>query len=148
MLRTCTIHSKFAALALCIGALTACEKHDDDNTRSTRNDAVSVAPDNAKKNKRDRDEQAVTPFDQGNSESDLNITQGIRQKVMAQNNLSVNAQNVKIITQQGDVTLRGPVESAEERALIETLARAQTGVKRLTNDIEITRKEEANNGKE
>jgi hyperosmotically inducible periplasmic protein len=107
--------------------------------------AVSVASahaqgypaDNSGKNVRDRKDAAVTSGDQSNTQSDLNITQEIRKAVMADKELSTNAQNVKIITANGVVTLRGPVKSAEEKANIGAKAQHAAGVTRVDNQIEI-----------
>jgi len=79
-------------------------------------------PDNTARNVRDRDGKELTPFDQGSSKSDTEITAAIRKEIMAGKDMSLNAQNVKIITQNGKVTLRGPVNSAEEKRLIAEIA--------------------------
>ncbi len=76
-------------------------------------------------------------MDQGNNERDLEITREIRRQVMDQPNFSVNAQNVKIITQEGNVTLRGPVETVDEKATIERLARSQAGVNKFVSELEV-----------
>ncbi len=86
-----------------------------------------TAPDNTKVNKRDTDSSALTPMDQGNGQTDLKITQQIRQAVMADGSLSFTAKNVKIITVKGKVTLRGPVNTEAERSAIEAAARKVAG---------------------
>jgi len=96
-----------------------------------------VQPDNTKKNERDRNSAALTPMDQSNSEGDLKITQQIRQAVMADGSLSFTAKNVKIITQNGRVTLRGPVKTEQERSAIEAAARKATGTTEVDNQIEV-----------
>ena len=93
--------------------------------------------DNSGKNVRDRDDRALTPGDQGGSESDRTITQQIRKAVVADDGLSMNAKNVKIITIDGVVTLRGPVQSAEEKAKIASVSAQAAGVKRVDNQLEI-----------
>lgn len=95
-----------------------------------------VAPDNTKVNKRDANSAALTPVDQGNGEVDLRITQQIRQAVMADNSLSFTAKNVKIITLNGSVTLRGPVNTAAERSAIDAAARKVAGAQ-VDNQIEV-----------
>jgi hyperosmotically inducible periplasmic protein len=80
------------------------------------------AVDNTAQNVRDRDTNSVTPFDQGSSQSDVDTTRQIRQQVMAADGLSVDARNVKIITRDGRVTLRGPVASDQERQTIADIA--------------------------
>jgi hypothetical protein len=94
-------------------------------------------PDNTKVNERDRSSAALTPMDQGNGEADLKLTQQIRQAVMADNKLSFTAKNVKIITKDGKVTLRGPVKTADERAAIEADARKAAGTAPIDNQIEV-----------
>jgi hypothetical protein len=95
-----------------------------------------VAPDNTKVNQRDKSDTALTPMDQHNNQADLDITQKIRQAVMADGSLSFTAKNVKIITQNGKVTLRGPVNTAEERSAIEAAARKVAGAQ-VDNQIEV-----------
>jgi osmotically-inducible protein OsmY len=65
------------------------------------------------------------------------VTQHIRQAVMKESSLSFTAKNVKIITVNGKVTLRGPVNSAEERATIEAAARKVAGVIQVENLLEV-----------
>jgi hyperosmotically inducible protein len=96
-----------------------------------------VAPDNTGKNKRDTNSAALTPMDQNNNQTDLQITQKIRQSVMANDSLSFTAKNVKIITQNGKVTLRGPVNSTEERSAIEAAARQVAGSGQVDNQLEV-----------
>jgi hyperosmotically inducible protein len=97
----------------------------------------AVPPDNTKVNERDRNTGNLTPGDQNNNETDLKITQQIRQAVMADGSLSFTAKNVKIITQGGKVTLRGPVNTAQERSAIEAAARKVAGATQVDNQIEV-----------
>ena len=133
------------ACAMCACALFACEQKNDDVV-TTRNDVNAVAVDNAKKNERDNQGNNPTPMDQGNNEADLEITRQIREQVVAQPNFSINAQNVKIITQGGAVIFRGPVETAEEKATIERVAKAHAGGNKVVSELEVKAKD--NNGKE
>ena len=98
---------------------------------------AEASPDNTKVNERDRSSAALTPMDQGNGKTDLKITQQIRQAVMANGSLSFTAKNVKIITQGGKVTLRGPVKSEQERSDIEAAARKVAGVTEVDNQLEV-----------
>lgn len=102
---------------------------------STANEPA--AADNTKVNQRDRNDAAPTPLDQRENETDLKITQQIRQAVMADDTLSFTAKNVKIITQGGKVTLRGPVNTAQERSAIEAAARKVAGAAQIDNQIEV-----------
>lgn len=90
--------------------------------RSAHTDA-----DNSRVNKRDKNDSALTPMDQGGSEADRKITQQIRQDLMKDKSLSFTAKNVKVITINGKVTLRGPVKSEAERTAIEAAARRAAG---------------------
>src|SRR5690242_5732198 len=78
-------------------------------------DAPDSPPDNTKVNMRDRDQSNLTPGDQSNSKEDLRITKNIRKALMKDKSLSTTAKNVKIITVDGKVTLRGPVKNPAEK---------------------------------
>ena len=100
--------------------------------------SASTAPaDNTKVNERDQKTAALTPGDQGENEVDRTITQKIRQGVMKNDGLSVTAKNVKIITANAVVTLRGPVKSDKEKTDIVTIAQGTDGVKRVDNQLEV-----------
>jgi osmotically-inducible protein OsmY len=94
--------------------------------------------DNTGRNVRDRGE-TVTPTDQGGSAADRELTANIRKAIVDDDNLSTNAKNVKIVTRDGQVTLRGPVKSTAEKAAIEAKATQVAGVKRVDNQLEIER---------
>jgi hyperosmotically inducible protein len=99
--------------------------------------AADYPADNSGKNVRDRQDNARTPGDQSNSKSDIAITQEVRKAVVADKALSTNAHNVKIITKNGVVTLRGPVKSQEEKDTIAAKAKHVAGVKNVDNQLEI-----------
>jgi osmotically-inducible protein OsmY len=103
--------------------------------------AEEPAADDTGRNVRDRDDRTLTPIDQGDSESDRTITRQIRQAVVADDDLSMNAKNVKIITVDGVVTLRGPVATAGEKAKVASVSAKTAGVKRVDNQLEIEAKE-------
>jgi hyperosmotically inducible protein len=90
---------------------------------------------NTKNNDRDR-HGALTPMDQGGG-ADRDITAAIRRAAVGDKALSFTAKNVKIITVGGKVTLRGPVKSDEEKSLIESKAKAATGVSSVDNQLEV-----------
>jgi osmotically-inducible protein OsmY len=112
--------------------IIAADTHADDKP-------AAADADNTKRNARDADGNTLTPMDQGESEADRTITQQIRKAVVGHDQLSTNAKNVKIITQDGVVTLRGPVKSAEEKATIASVAQKTGGVKRVDNQLEVER---------
>ena len=92
--------------------------------------------DNTGKNVRDRDDQSVTAADKSNDPADLKLTADIRKMVVGDDSLSMMAKNVKIVTINSSVTLRGPVENEKEKAAIESPAK-QAGAKKITNELEI-----------
>ena len=102
---------------------------------------VSVAqdkpPDNTKTNERDRSKTQPTADQAKNTTNDREIMQKIRQSVMADKTLSTYAHNVKIISQHGKVTLKGPVRSEEEKASIMKMATDVAGAGNVTDQISI-----------
>ena len=105
--------------------------------REARQSTAAVEPDNTGRNVRDRDEATKTAQDQAENEADRTITQNIRQAINADDSLSTNAKNVKIITNDGTVTLRGPVKNEQEKTIIEAKAKQVAGVKNVDNQLEI-----------
>lgn len=93
--------------------------------------------DNTERNVEDRDEDTLTPMDQGGSKADRDITQTIRKAVVARDDLSTNAKNVKIITRDGVVTLRGPVKNADEKKIVAKIAAKAAGAKSVDDQLEI-----------
>jgi hypothetical protein len=97
---------------------------------------VPVDSDNTAVNQRDRNDATITPLDQSENKQDLTITAEIRRQVV-DSKLSLNAHNVKIITQGGNVTLRGPVKNEEEKKRIEEIASGVAGVEQVDNELEV-----------
>ena len=87
-------------------------------------------------NVRDRSDAAKTPIDQNENQADIDVTANIRKRVV-DTEMSVNAQNVKIMTQDGKVTLRGPVASADEKSQIEKLAHDVAGAPNVVSELEV-----------
>jgi hyperosmotically inducible periplasmic protein len=94
-------------------------------------------PDNTAINERDRSGETQTSGDQSNSSADLKITQAIRQALVKDGELSTTAKNVKIITNNGQVTLRGPVKNAQEKAKIARLARSAAGGANIDDQLDV-----------
>ena len=86
-----------------------------------------VKPDNTKVNERDRGPGAVTADQQKMNAKDRAITAKIRRSIMADKSLSTYAHNVKVICQNGTVTLKGPVRTEDEVKLIIAKASTVTG---------------------
>ena len=97
----------------------------------------STAPDNTRVNKRDRTKTSPTADTAKDNQSDREIMQKIRKSIMDDKSLSSYAHNVKVISQDGKVTLKGPVRSEEERRSIEQKAIAVAGSGNITNEITI-----------
>jgi osmotically-inducible protein OsmY len=103
---------------------------------TTDTPSATTAPNNSGINTRDRAPDAVTAGSQGQNKSDVQITADIR-KGVTNANLSVTAQNVKIITQSGKVTLRGPVKSQDEKDAIGRVANDAVGATNVDNQLQI-----------
>ena len=96
-----------------------------------------TAPDNTKVNERDRSQNAPTADQQKANRSDQDITQQIRQSIMKDKSLSTYAHNIKIITQDGQVTLKGPVRSEDEKKTVEAKAAEVAGGNNVTSQLDI-----------
>ena len=108
--------------AVSLTTLTADEKTQADNT------AI---------NQRDRSGETETSGDQSNSSSDLKITQAIRQAIVKDGELSMTAKNVKIITDNGQVTLRGPVKNVQEKTKVNQLAKSAAGGAHIVDQLDV-----------
>ena len=95
------------------------------------------APDNTKVNQRDKAKSQPTADQAKNATSDLEIMKKIRQAVVADKALSSYAHNVKIISQHGKVTLKGPVHTQEESTNIEAKATDVAGAGNVTNMLAV-----------
>jgi hyperosmotically inducible protein len=97
-------------------------------------DTAAPQPDNTKANK-----QAVTTADQQkNNLSDRELTKQMRKAVMADKSLSTYAHNVKIISQNGSVTLKGPVRSEDEKkTIVAKAAEIAGGPDRISDELTV-----------
>jgi osmotically-inducible protein OsmY len=119
-------YAQAAVLVLLLSAESATGALAQSNTEQT-------APDNTKTNKQNK----PTADQQQENPADRQITQKIRHSVVQDKSLSTYAHNVKIITQNGDVTLKGPVNTPEEKQSIEDKAAAVAGQGHVTDQIEV-----------
>jgi hyperosmotically inducible periplasmic protein len=94
-------------------------------------------PNNTAINKRDRSGETDTSGDQSNTSADLKVTQAVRRALMQDSQLSTTAKNIKVITANGQVTLRGPVNTAEEKAKIDQLAKSAAGGAQIVNQLDV-----------
>jgi osmotically-inducible protein OsmY len=98
----------------------------------------SQAPaDNTKVNQRDRNQSEPTADQQKENTNDRQLTQQIRRAIIKDKNLSSDAHNVKIITQNGAVTLKGPVKSEEEKQAIESKATEVAGADKVNSELQV-----------
>jgi hyperosmotically inducible periplasmic protein len=93
--------------------------------------------DNTRVNKRDRSGEQVTADQQKQNSSDIELTRKIRSSISKDKSLSTYAHNVKVITQDGIVTLKGPVRSEEESKVIESKAAEVAGASNVKNQLDI-----------
>jgi len=127
---------KSIALILFAASLAfGCSK---DRTESNRvSQSTAVEPDNSGRNVRDRNNATQTAGDQSENEADRTITQSLRKAITDDDSISTNGKNVKVVTIDGTVTLRGPVKSEKEKADIGAKAKQIAGVKNVDNQLEI-----------
>ena len=97
-------------------------------------------PDNTKVNQRDRSAGEVTADQQKTNPTDQELTRKIRQSIIADKSLSTYAHNIKIITQNGNITLKGPVKSDDEKKAVMAKAVAVVGSSdKVTDQISVQR---------
>jgi hyperosmotically inducible periplasmic protein len=97
----------------------------------------STQPDNTKNNRQEATNGAVTADQQKNDRSDREVTKEIRKSVMSDKSLSTDAHNVKVITRGGAVTLKGPVNSEDERKTIVAKAEQVAGTGNVTDQLTV-----------
>ena len=97
-------------------------------------------PDNSAVNKRDRAEGAATADSQKMNKPDREVTQQIRKAIMDDKSLSTYAHNVKIVTRNGMVTLKGPVRSEEEKQTIMKMATDAAGASNVKDEMQVSPK--------
>ena len=96
-------------------------------------DEQASKPDNTKKNATEQ----LTAEEQGGSATDRDMTKNIRREMVKNDSLSAMAKNIKVITIDGKVTLRGPVHSEQEKGTIESITEKIAGKGKVTNELEI-----------
>jgi hyperosmotically inducible periplasmic protein len=102
---------------------------------ATASDATEA--DNTKQNSSEQNKYTETAEKQSNSKDDLALTQKVRQAVMKDGSLSMNAKNVKIIAHDGKITLKGPVDSQQEKDTIGNEAGEIAGKDKVDNQLEV-----------
>ncbi len=98
-----------------------------------------TAPDNTAQNEKEMKTDAVDPTNQGNSEKDVQITKDIRTSIM-DTEMSFNAKNIKIITHNENVVLKGVVESDAEHQAILKIAKSHANAAKITDQLKVDSK--------
>lgn len=93
--------------------------------------------DNTARNQRDSSATALTPGDQGESASDIDLVARVRRTVTQNDQLSTTAKNIKIIANNGKITVRGPVNSDAEKQQIEEAIKNIQGVAEVDSQLEV-----------
>jgi hyperosmotically inducible protein len=99
--------------------------------------ANSTEADNTKRNSTEQNKNTDTAEKQSNTKDDLALTQKIRQEVIQDGSLSMNAKNIKVIVRDGKVMLRGPVDSQQEKDTIAIKAGEIAGKDKVDNQLEV-----------
>lgn len=131
---------KTSMVVLILLAAVGCSKNEQPSANSNGDQMAVPAADDTGRNARDMQGGEPTAQDQSENAADRSITQQIRKQVVSQDEMSMNGKNVKIVTVDGVVTLRGPVQSEKERTDIGSVAKSVDGVKRVDNQLEIAAK--------
>jgi hyperosmotically inducible periplasmic protein len=103
--------------------------------------AEQPAADNTKVNQRDKNKAEPTADQQKENRPDREIARQIRRSIVQDKSLSSYAHNVKIIAQNGMVTLKGPVRSDEEKSAVEAKAAEIAGADKVTSQLEVKPKQ-------
>lgn len=93
--------------------------------------------DNTKVNERDRSDNQLTADQQKDNPSDRQLTQQIRRPIVQDNSLSTYAHNIKVISQNGKVTLKGPVPSEDEKRTLEAKANEIAGKDNVVSELSV-----------
>lgn len=123
-----------------LGGLTIGSAATASAAEAKKDEKSEIRADNTKKNENDREGNKPTADDQQNDQISLKLTSRIRRALRADESLSMNANNVKIISLKDKVTLRGPVNSEEEKAKVHKIACDIAGHANVTNDLEVLKK--------
>ncbi|MEO7142959.1 MAG: BON domain-containing protein [Bryobacteraceae bacterium] len=108
--------------------------------QTTPADSPTTKADNTATNKGDADAGHTTADQQKMNKTDRNLTKRIRRSIMEDKSLSTYAHNVKIVSQNGAVTLKGPVRSEEEKTAIVAKAQQVAGSGNVTDNLSIAPK--------
>ena len=119
------------------GARLLAQQPADQSAGQSASQSASAQADDTKVNQRDRSPSEPTSDQQKNDISDRDITKQIRQAIIGDKSLSTYAHNIKIIAQNGQVTLKGPVRSDDEKRAVEAKAAEIVGENKVTSELAV-----------
>jgi hyperosmotically inducible protein len=130
---------KILLLPAIASILLVCSSQGQQATATPSHPAASDSSnaDNTKRNSSEQNKNTDTAEKQSNNKDDLALTQKIRQAVIKDDSLSMSAKNVKIIARDGKITLRGPVDSQQEKDAIAAKAREIAGKDKVEDQLEV-----------
>jgi len=111
------------------------------SSTASAQDSTAPAADNTKVNQREKDKAEPTADQQKENRPDREIARQIRRSIVQDKTLSSYAHNVKVIAQNGVVTLKGPVRSDEEKSAVEAKAAEVAGADKVTSQLEVKPKQ-------
>jgi hyperosmotically inducible protein len=138
----CMFLTTVALMPFSVSVSHATDMPDKAKTPAATGDTTTTkapAPDNSAVNARDNGERGLTAEQQSNAEGDVKLTAKIRQALVKDKQLSTYAHNVKIITDGGQVVLKGPVKNQAEKIEVEKKAGQIAGVDRVRSELEVAR---------
>lgn len=130
------------AIGLAAVLLTGCEPMEPSRTtqplpETAPGTPAPTPPDNTAVNERDASGATKTPIDQDENQADVERTAEIRKRILAAPEMSIYAREIKVITSQGKVTLRGPVNTEAERETIVRIATEVAGAGNVQDEIDV-----------
>jgi hyperosmotically inducible periplasmic protein len=138
MQKRVSIVPSLGLILVLIGSQGSLWAQDPPETKEPADKSAQAAPDNTAKNQRDRSKSEVTADQQKENKSDRELARQIRRVLVEDKSLSTYAHNIKVIAQNGQVTLKGPVRSDEEKQTVEAkAAQVAGGADRIKSEIEV-----------
>jgi len=137
---TTSFLKKLALPAVLLLAQTAGAQSTPTDTRMPGSAAAQASPDNTENSRAGRPGSGPTADQQKNDATDLDITRQIRRSIMADKMLSTSAHNVTIVSEGGQVTLKGVVQSAAEKKSVAEKAMAVAGRTRVVDELQLAPK--------
>jgi osmotically-inducible protein OsmY len=136
-----TARPRISIIFLIFSSLSLLWAQDTTPSQQPSDKSTAAAPDNTGKNARDRNPSEATADQQKNNSTDLQLAQQIRKALVKDKSLSTYAHNIKVIAQDGVVTLKGPVKTEQEKQAIESkAAEVAGGADKIKSEIEVAGK--------